>query len=86
MKQEHQNKWEILPKDHPLVLRRLVRELNGQLNSFFTNGHRYCRARLHKGQLQVCGFDGRWESMGFRQYFTNSAGEEICASRTRCGL
>ena len=72
----------LLEPNHPTVLRRLVRELNSQQAGFYTNGHRYNRARLHKGQLQVrmtC--MDRWESMGFENYFSDGMGKQICASR-----
>lgn len=33
-------KWELLPANHPTVLRRIVRELNRNFNGFYTNGLR----------------------------------------------
>ena len=79
-------KWELLPANHPTVLRRIVRELNRNFNGFYTNGHRFSRARIHKGQIQVRASRWEpWETMGFEQFFSDGNGNHICASRTRCG-
>src|ERR1017187_9668579 len=40
-------KWELLPVNHPTLLRRLVRELNSSVSGIYASGHRYSRARLH---------------------------------------
>jgi hypothetical protein len=75
-------KTELLATNHPTVLRRLVRELNNQEAGFFTNGHRYNRARLSGGQLQIrlTSFDD-WEAAGFEQFFCDSYSRQIVASR-----
>ncbi len=87
-------KWDILPKDHPTVLRRLVRELNGNINGFYLAGRRYHRARLHEGKVQIRGFLAPYDSPCWIDvehteqidaYFTDYNGQHICASRTRCG-
>ena len=82
----HANKYNLLPYDSLTVLRRMVRELNSQENGFYTNGHRYKRARLSKGQLQVraTSFD-KWQVMGFEQYFSDAYGNKIVCSRTKGG-
>ena len=79
-------KWELLPVNHPTLLRRLVRELNSSVSGIYASGHRYSRARLHDGQIQVRAsrFDP-WEVMGFDQFFSDGNGNHICGSRTRCG-
>lgn len=87
-------KWDILPKDSLVVMKRLVRELNGTPDGFYLAGRRYHRARLHGGILQVRGFVAPytapcWINVESTEdtdaYFTDAYGGHICASRTRCG-
>ena len=71
----------LLPTNHPTVLRRLVRELNSQVDGFYTSGHRYHRARLRAGELQVKAHGQPWRMTGYENYFTDAYARHLCASR-----
>lgn len=81
------SKWDILPQDHPLVIKRLVRELNHREAGFYFGGDRFNQARYSKGRLQVRQFYGPWIEAGRESngVFEDGNGGTICASRTRCG-
>jgi len=79
-------KWELLPANHPTVLRRLVRELNSSQSGIYAEGRRYSRARLKDGQIQVRASSfAPWEAMSIETFFSDGNGNHICGSRTRCG-
>lgn len=78
-------KYQLLPSNHPTVMRRLVNELNYRDNGFYVTGSRYNQARFSKGQLQVRLGDQEWVTIGFEQFIDDGYGNRICASRTRCG-
>lgn len=80
-----QSKWDILPTNHPTVIRRLVKELNYREAGFYFNGHRFNQARFRKGNLEVRMGAGHWTVAGFESVFGDGSGGVICASRTRCG-
>lgn len=78
-------KWEILPLDHPTVLRRLVKELNHRDAGFYgPNGARFNQARLHAGRLQVRFGSFDWTDCPADSLYDH-ASQPITASRTRCG-
>jgi len=78
----------IIPKDSPLYLKRLVRELNSTPDGFYASFAGFCfrsnRARLNKGELQVRSlgsqFDKSWITPS-RMNFQDVFGREIIASR-----
>lgn len=76
-------KSELIETSSLTYQRRLVRVLNSQEAGFYTNGHRYIRARLSKGQLQVKIPYSRWESMGYEQFFSDGYGRQLVASRMK---
>lgn len=76
----------LIPTDSPLYLRRLVRELNSQVNGFYVPGWpfniRCNRARLKAGELQVTEPSPRPKWFRPRSHlFTDPYGREIVASR-----
>jgi len=79
------SKWDILPSDHPTVIRRLVKELNHRPAGFYFNGGRFNQARFHKGRLEIRMGHDHWTVAGFESVFGDGNGGTICASRTRCG-
>lgn len=80
-----ESKWDILPSNHPTVIRRLCRELNHRSAGFYFNGARYNQARFHKGNLELRMGHGRWTVAGFESVFGDGQGGTINPSRTRCG-
>lgn len=82
----------IITKDSPLYLKRLVRELNAAPDGFYVYSHAFdgaaCfrsnRARMKNGELQVCrnfNVKKEWVGAGDR-VFSDAYGREIVASRT----
>ncbi len=81
----HMKKWQILPENHPTVLRRLVRELNNNShNGFYFNGERYNHARFSNGRV-VVSFCGENQATLLDYVISDPYGNVITASRTRCG-
>jgi hypothetical protein len=99
METQTENKWDILTKDHPTVLRRLAKELNakgwqrGHAFYLFRNGHclgKFTQARTRKVghglSVEVC-MAGRppWIPVDYHDSIEDGNGNTINASRTRCG-
>ncbi len=82
------SKWDILPQDHPLVIKRLARELNANGwqagRAFYGNG-KFNRARVSHGKLQVTMCSDPWQDADPSTPFEDSGANQIYASRTRCG-
>lgn len=75
----------LFPLNHPTYLRRLVRELNGQLNGFYYGGTRYSRVRLVSGKMlqarQVTGTGEVWDRINTLSPITDAYGRDIVVSR-----
>jgi len=70
----------LLDTNSPLYLKRLVRELNSQEHGFYcSEGVRYHRARLYKGDLQA---KGSYPWARVSKPFSDAYGREIVASRS----
>lgn len=80
-----ESKWDILPANHPTVIRRLVKELNYRSAGFYFNGERYNQARFSKGNLEVRMGRGPWIVAGFESVFGDGNGGTVCACRVRGG-
>jgi len=79
----------IIPKDSPLYLKRLVRELNATPDGFYASFVGLCfrsnRARLNKGELQVRSLGGQFHRSWLvptGNNFQDVFGREIVASQT----
>jgi hypothetical protein len=78
-------KFELLPANHPTVIRRLVKELNYRPAGFYVTGSRYNQARFKKGNLEVRMGRDKWVIISSDEYIGDGSGGRIMASRTRCG-
>lgn len=82
-------KWELLPANHPTVMRRLSRELNANGwqagRAFYYKGDKYNRAMISHGTLYVRMCSDSWIPADVEGHFDDGNGNAIQGSRTRCG-
>lgn len=84
---------ELLPEDHPTVVRRLARELNAHgwqsgkafYCSIAGSGNKFTIARVRKGKLQVSMCKDGWFEADPKAHFDDGNGNRIAATRTKCG-